>query len=104
MSILCNPHAFGGGGCFYFLLIVVYKGAPKRGFLIKELIGPSRVKHMSKIGEYLQETKGELKHVSWPTKNQAILFTVVVVVFSIATAIFLGAFDYLFTMGVKLFI
>jgi preprotein translocase subunit SecE len=59
---------------------------------------------MSKIGEYLQETKGELKHVSWPTKNQAILFTVIVVVFSIVVAIFLGAFDYLFTMGVKLFI
>jgi len=58
---------------------------------------------MSKLGEYLKETKGELKHVSWPTKNQAILFTVIVVVFSIVVAIFLGAFDYLFTLAVKLF-
>ena len=59
---------------------------------------------MSKLGEYLKETQAELKHVSWPTKNQAILFTVIVVVFSIVTAFFLGAFDFLFTMGLKLFI
>lgn len=58
---------------------------------------------MSRLTEYLKETKGELKHVSWPTKNQAILFTVIVVVFSAIVAIFLGAFDYLFTLGVKLF-
>jgi preprotein translocase subunit SecE len=59
---------------------------------------------MSKLTEYLKETKGELKHVSWPTKNQAVLFTVIVVVFSLVTAAFLGAFDYVFTMAVKLFI
>ncbi len=59
---------------------------------------------MSKIGEYLKETKGELKHVSWPTKNQAILFTVIVVVFSIVVAAFLGLFDYIFIMGLQLFI
>jgi preprotein translocase subunit SecE len=59
---------------------------------------------MSKIGEYLNETKGELKHVTWPTRNQAILFTVIVVVFSIVVAFFLGAFDYIFTLGLKLFI
>ncbi len=59
---------------------------------------------MSKLTEYLKDTKGELKHVSWPTKNQAILFTVIVVVFSIIVAAFLGAFDFLFTMVLKLFI
>jgi preprotein translocase subunit SecE len=59
---------------------------------------------MSKFGEYLKETKGELKHVSWPTKKQAVLFTAIVVIFSIAVAAFLGAFDFIFTMGVKLFI
>ncbi len=59
---------------------------------------------MSKLGEYLQETKGELKHVTWPTKNQAILFTVIVVVFSAVVAFFLGAFDYVFAMILKLFI
>lgn len=59
---------------------------------------------MSKLTEYLKETKAELKHVSWPSKNQAVLFTVVVVVFSIVVAAFLGAFDFIFTMGIKWFI
>jgi len=59
---------------------------------------------MSKLGEYLKETKAELKHVNWPSKNQSVLFTVIVVVFSVAVAFFLGAFDFIFTMGVKLFI
>ena len=45
---------------------------------------------MSKLGEYLKETKAELKHVSWPTRNQAILFTVIVVVFSLVVSLFLG--------------
>lgn len=59
---------------------------------------------MSRIGEYLVETKGELKHVNWPSKNQAILFTSIVVIFSIVVAFFLGAFDFLFMMAVKMFI
>jgi preprotein translocase subunit SecE len=58
---------------------------------------------MSKLGEYLKETKAELKHVSWPTRNQAILFSVIIVVFSIVVAAVLGVFDYLFAMGLKLF-
>lgn len=59
---------------------------------------------MSKLSEYLKETKGELKHVNWPNKNQATMFTIIVVVFSLITAFFLGAFDFIFTMLIKLFI
>lgn len=59
---------------------------------------------MSNLGEYLKETKGELKHVTWPTKNQAILFTAIVVIFSVVVAFFLGAFDFIFAMILKMFI
>lgn len=59
---------------------------------------------MSKLGEYLKETKGELKHVTWPTKNQAILFTTIVIVFSAVVALFLGAFDFIFTMVIGWFL
>ncbi|MSU55128.1 MAG: preprotein translocase subunit SecE [Candidatus Taylorbacteria bacterium] len=45
---------------------------------------------------YLQETKAELAHVSWPTRKQALIYTVVVIVVSVVTAFYLGAFDYLF--------
>ncbi len=50
-----------------------------------------------KIVEYLKETHGELKHVSWPTRSQAIAFTGIVVALSIAVAIYLGVFDFIFT-------
>ena len=54
--------------------------------------------------EYLKSTKGELKHVSWPTKKQTVLFTVLVVALSLGTALFLGIFDVAFTWLLELFI
>lgn len=50
---------------------------------------------------YLKETKQELQHVSWPTRRQAIAFTVVVIIASLLTALYLGLFDYLFTIGLE---
>ena len=51
-----------------------------------------------KLKEYLQETKVELAHVSWPTRKQAIAYSVVVIIVSFVTAFYLGAFDYLFSL------
>lgn len=48
------------------------------------------------LAQYLKDTQGELKHVSWPTQKQTIYFTIVVIVVSIFTAVFLGFFDLLF--------
>ena len=53
--------------------------------------------------EYIKESKGELAHVSWPTRNQAVAFTVLVIVFSTITSLYLGAFDALFTAVIKKF-
>lgn len=57
-----------------------------------------------KLGDYIKETRAELKHVSWPTRRQAAIFTVVVIVISLVTAAYLGAFDYIFTTLLKLVI
>ena len=46
---------------------------------------------------YLKEVRAEMKHVSWPSRTQTIVFTVVVVGVSLFTAGYLGAWDYLFT-------
>jgi len=51
--------------------------------------------------QYLRDTKGELKHVVWPTRHQAIAFTVLVVVLSVVTSVYLGAFDAFFTSLIK---
>ncbi len=46
---------------------------------------------------YLREVRGEFRHVNWPNRRQTIVYTVVVIVVTLVTAAYLGAFDYLFT-------
>lgn len=50
-----------------------------------------------KFIDYIKETRSELKHVNWPTRAQAIGYTVVVIVFSAVIAALLGAFDFVFS-------
>jgi preprotein translocase subunit SecE len=50
---------------------------------------------------YLRETKAELRHVTWPTKSQTINYTIIVVLISIGTGLFLGLLDYLFAQGLS---
>ena len=57
-------------------------------------------KYMS-ITDYIRDTKGELKHVSWPTRKQAVVFTVLTIVLSIALAFYLGLFDFIFSLGIE---
>ena len=45
---------------------------------------------------YFKEVRAEMKHVSWPTRNLALVYTLVVIVVSLATAIYLGLLDYVF--------
>ncbi|MFZ2522120.1 MAG: preprotein translocase subunit SecE [Minisyncoccia bacterium] len=53
---------------------------------------------------YIKDTQGELKHVSWPTRNQAMAFTVVVVIISVFVSFYLGFFDYLLKLVLEKFI
>ena len=52
---------------------------------------------MSRLSNYFRDTAAEMKHVSWPTQAQTVVYTVLVIVVSALVALFLGAFDYLFT-------
>ena len=57
--------------------------------------------HMSKITEYLKETKMELKHVIWPSRSQTFYYTLIVIVLSVVVAYYLGAFDFIFSKGLE---
>ncbi|MEK7471584.1 MAG: preprotein translocase subunit SecE, partial [Patescibacteria group bacterium] len=54
---------------------------------------------MSKITEYLEETKTELKHVIWPSRNQTLYYTLIIIVLSVVIAYYLGIFDFIFSQG-----
>ncbi|MEK7652628.1 MAG: preprotein translocase subunit SecE [Patescibacteria group bacterium] len=57
-----------------------------------------------KITDYFKSIKTELKHVSWPTKKQAITFSIIVVAVSVATSLYLGFFDFIFSKILEYFI
>lgn len=57
-----------------------------------------------KLINYIKDTRGELKHVSWPTKKQAIIFTTLVIVISFFTAMLLGFFDFVFSFLLETFV
>ena len=59
---------------------------------------------MSRLGNYLRDTVAEMKHVSWPTQRQAIIYTTLVIAISALVAAIVGAFDYAFTSALDLIV
>tara|TARA_B100000508_G_C11426792_1_gene261251 strand:+ start:417 stop:605 length:189 start_codon:yes stop_codon:yes gene_type:complete len=52
---------------------------------------------MDQLTKYFRDTAAELKQVSWPTQQQAIMYTALVVGISAVVALYIGVFDYLFS-------
>lgn len=49
---------------------------------------------MSKITNFFKEVYGELQKVVWPSRSQAVRYTVTVILFSVVVAVVLGAADF----------
>ena len=49
-----------------------------------------------KLISYLKETRQEMRHVNWPSRQNTIRFTLLVIGVSAIVAIFLGSLDFLF--------
>ncbi len=49
------------------------------------------------IQRYYRETVGELRKVNWPTRQEAINLTLVVLAVMISMSAFLGLLDFIFT-------
>jgi len=56
---------------------------------------------LSKIRQFLDEARAELKKVTWPTRKQTLASTAVVLVVSIFLSIFLGLVDFGLTKIIK---
>jgi len=55
------------------------------------------VKKPNKIQKWWRETVGELRKVTWPTKEEALKMTKIVIIVVILTAVFLGVVDFVFS-------
>ncbi len=53
---------------------------------------------------YLKEVRVELTKVSWPTREEAIKLTMVILISSLAVGLYVGGLDVLFTNLLGLFL
>jgi preprotein translocase subunit SecE len=58
---------------------------------------------MQKILRYLKDVQGEMMKVTWPTWNELVGATVLVIIFSILMAVFVKICDWGISSLVKLF-
>lgn len=58
---------------------------------------PNPIKQGNSVVAFIRQVRDELNQVTWPTKNQTIRLTTIVVVVSVLVGTYLGALDYLFT-------
>lgn len=56
------------------------------------------------VARYLKEVRSEMSKVIWPTREQTVNLTVIVLVVMVAMSIFLGVLDYAFGGLIQLLI
>ncbi len=62
------------------------------------------MKIFTKITTFLKEVRLEMKKVNWPSRQETIRKTLVVIGISVAIAIFLGAIDFILTTLLNKFV
>lgn len=61
-------------------------------------------KPVNPVTRYLRETRGELRKVVWPTRQESLRLTAIVVGVSAAMAVFLWFWDLIFSQSIHLLI
>lgn len=56
------------------------------------------------LTRYLRETRGEIRKVTWPTRQESWRLTAIVLGVTLATAVFLWVFDTIFSTGIQVLI
>jgi preprotein translocase subunit SecE len=53
------------------------------------------------VVRYFREAREELRKVTWPQRREVIIYSALVVAFSIITAAYFGLLDWVFTLGLE---
>ncbi len=51
--------------------------------------------------QFIREAYAEMKKVQWPTRQQTIHYTILVVIIALVTAAYIGVLDYIFSGLIK---
>ena len=62
------------------------------------------MKFLEKIIAFLKEVRMEMKKVNWPSRQETLRYTLIVVGASLVVAAFLGGLDYFFTVLLNKFV
>ena len=65
----------------------------------KEKASPTGKKPRFSLIKYIKNSYAELLKVTWPTRDEALRSTGIVILFSVAVAMFLGGLDYIYNQG-----
>ena len=58
----------------------------------------SIIKSPQGLGNFVREARDELRKVSWPSRQQTIRYTIIVVIACLAVGFVIGGVDYLLTL------
>ncbi len=56
---------------------------------------------MNKLTTFFKQTYLEMKHVNWPSRKRAVIYAMVVILFSVGLGYMLFAFDALFRTALQ---
>ncbi|MBI2514889.1 preprotein translocase subunit SecE [Candidatus Wolfebacteria bacterium] len=57
-----------------------------------------------RLKSYLQESRQEFRRVNWPTRQETIRLTLIVIGISLGVAVFLGILDFVFGYALEKFL
>ena len=70
------------------------KTVTKKPVEVKKKEQSSPIRYIGVAGQFLKESKTELKKVKWPTRKELLATTAVVIVLTLLVAFFLGMVDF----------
>jgi preprotein translocase subunit SecE len=59
---------------------------------------------INRLTAFLKEVRLEMKKVNWPTRQETLRYTLIVIGVSLGVAFFLGALDFIFNTSLTKFI
>ena len=62
----------------------------------KSSVATAPARDGNRITKYFNETRAELRKVTWPTRDETRNLTTIIVIVTVAMAMFLGLLDYIF--------
>lgn len=90
-----NSYLVKAGSCQFPSLVVYLTVA-------LHIVGFFRIKMAVTPNRFIGQVKEELFKVTYPTRDEVIRLTIIVIIFSLAVSFFLSGLDFLFGKGVSL--